>query len=165
MSEIPRDILDVAAGIAEQPFMTRHERDRMTVQIARAILADRVSELERHNEIVRKAWGANVNINALDRAVEGLWQPIDTAPKASDWLKQSSSKRFLVGHWWQPVDDDGEPSRPGEWAWVQAVTLTSDGWHVWSSGFKGWHGTATIPVHGNATHWMPLSDATEGGAA
>lgn len=41
MSEIPNDILDAAKAIAEQPWLTRAERDRMTLQIAKAILAER----------------------------------------------------------------------------------------------------------------------------
>lgn len=91
----------------------------------------------------------------LSSLIADQWQPIETAPKPADWLKYSSYARFLVGHWFQPADEFGEPSDDGSWAWVQVVSLTSSGWHVWSS-FKGWHGTATIPVHDNATHWMPL---------
>ncbi|WLS01697.1 DUF551 domain-containing protein [Shinella oryzae] len=91
----------------------------------------------------------------LSSLIADLWQPIETAPKPADWLKYYSYERFLVGHWFQPVDEYGEPSSAGSWAWVQVVSLTSSGWHVWSS-FKGWHGTVTIPVHDNATHWMPL---------
>lgn len=84
------------------------------------------------------------------------WQPIETAPRKEDWLKQSLYSRYLLGHWHQPTDEDGEPSGPGEWSWVQVVSLTSSGWHVWSSGFAGWHGTTTFLVHGNATHWAPV---------
>lgn len=40
-TKIPDDILDAAKDIAEQPWLTRAERDRMTLQIAKAILAER----------------------------------------------------------------------------------------------------------------------------
>lgn len=40
-TQIPADILDAAKAIAEQPWLTRAERDRMTLQIAKAILAER----------------------------------------------------------------------------------------------------------------------------
>ncbi len=39
--QIPEDVLDAAKDIAEQPWLTRAERDRMTMQIAKAILAER----------------------------------------------------------------------------------------------------------------------------
>lgn len=84
------------------------------------------------------------------------WLPIKTAPTKADWLSRRLYDRAMVGNWHQPTDEDGKPYVPGQWSWVQVVSLTSSGWHVWSSGFAGWHGTATFPVHNNATHWMPL---------
>lgn len=85
------------------------------------------------------------------------WLDISTAPLKEDWLRRRSFERALIGCWYQPTDDDGCPSGEGSWSWVQVVSLTSEGWHVWSSGFAGWHGTATFPILGNSTHWMPIS--------
>jgi hypothetical protein len=83
------------------------------------------------------------------------WQPIETAPKPADWMKFRGLA--LVGCWSVPRDEEaGEPAGLGQWVWVQVATLTSNGWHVWSSGFKGLHGTCTFPLNGNATHWAPL---------
>lgn len=49
-AEMPRDIRDTAKAIAEQPWLTRGERDRMAGQIEQAILAER----QRHTSPARR---------------------------------------------------------------------------------------------------------------
>lgn len=81
------------------------------------------------------------------------WRLIETAPK--DWLRNFTG-RCLIGCWHEPLDEDGEPIGVGDWAWVHVANLSHDGWHVGTYGFRGVHGFASFPLHGNATHWMPL---------
>lgn len=99
---------------------------------------------------------ADTALSAQVQDVAG-WRAIETAPSKHDWLKTHG--KILLGRWYVPRDENGEPVDEGQWTWVQVVELTSAGWHLLSSGFVGWHGTATIPVRDDATHWMPLPAA------
>lgn len=90
------------------------------------------------------------------------WQPIETAPKSSDWLS-AGGKPCLIGRWNPQIGDDGEPYGEGEWSWVQVASLSFDGWRVSTGGFKSIHGFATFLLHEGATHWMPLPDPPEAG--
>lgn len=85
--------------------------------------------------------------------IEQGWQPIETAPK--DWLRNTIG-RCLIGHWYEPKDEEGEPDGEGQWLWVHVANLSSNAWHVGTYGFAGVHGFASFPLHDNATHWMPL---------
>lgn len=82
------------------------------------------------------------------------WQPIETAPR--DWLRNRLGP-CLIGCLYSPTDENGDPEGEPVWSWVHVAKLSSDGWHVWSQGFKGLHGMATFPLNGNATHWAPLT--------
>lgn len=78
-AEMPDDIRDTAKAIAEQPWLTRAERDRMTHQIEQAILADRQRD---------------------------QWHDISTAPDlervmVAGWQEPSGR---VAGYWWWHED-------------------------------------------------------------
>lgn len=97
------------------------------------------------------------NIDARPKPPLPSWQPIETAP--NEWLKQNG--KCLIGSAYYPKDEDGEPCGEPEWGWVQVATLSFDGWHVGTGGFKGLHGYASFQLAEHATHWMPLPTPPE----
>lgn len=92
------------------------------------------------------------------------WQPIETAPKVSDWMRQKPYAKFLLGRFYKIHDEDGAEIDEWHLSWIQAASLASDGWRLGTDGFTGMHGFASFALRGDATHWMPISSSPATGA-
>lgn len=78
------------------------------------------------------------------------WKLISECP-----AKPFSADYYLIAHFRQPLDEDGEPDGPIEMVYAHHCYYTSAGWMLNTAGFKGLHGNASFPIH-QPTHWMPL---------
>jgi len=82
------------------------------------------------------------------------WQPIATLGSTHRILHNE----IVVGNFYQPTDEDGEPVGEMEISWAHVAYPTASGWRVGTGGFVGVHGFASFPLV-EATHWMPLPAA------
>jgi len=84
------------------------------------------------------------------------WRPIDTAPKPSDWMRQKPYARFVVARFYKITDEGSTEIDEWHQSWVQAASLSFDGWYLDLAGVPGMHGSASFKLRDDATHWMPL---------
>lgn len=77
---IPADILDAAKAISEQPWLTRAERDRMMMQIARAIMTER----QRCADVVRSYSGTDAMLVDRREMYAAILTGFSYAPKGGE---------------------------------------------------------------------------------
>lgn len=77
------------------------------------------------------------------------WQDIETVDTAVNF------NEIVLAHFWQPRDEDGDPTGPLQCSWAHVAYPTSASWQCATGGFKDMHGFASFPL-ALATHWARL---------